>query len=128
MIRLEIQTPRTRTLRFMAGQRASLILEDGTCAELPIASCPCNGREIHFFVRLPFVPSRRTPSPLGTRRHERWADPEPVVECRLHSRPTAPGLGRNLLLDDRHRMYTNATKDLPQKVFAAAVKTPFSGH
>jgi hypothetical protein len=23
---------------------------------------------------------------------------------------------------------TNATKDLPQKVFAAAVKTPFSGH
>jgi cation transport ATPase len=24
--------------------------------------------------------------------------------------------------------YTNATKDLPQKVFAAAVKTPFSGH
>jgi CDP-4-dehydro-6-deoxyglucose reductase len=52
MIRLEIQTPRTRTLRFMAGQRASLILEDSTCAELPIASCPCNGREIHFFVRL----------------------------------------------------------------------------
>jgi hypothetical protein len=24
--------------------------------------------------------------------------------------------------------YTNATKDLPQKVFAAVVKTPFSGH
>jgi hypothetical protein len=24
--------------------------------------------------------------------------------------------------------YTNATKDLPQKVFAVAVKTPFPGH
>jgi hypothetical protein len=24
--------------------------------------------------------------------------------------------------------YTNATKDLPPKVFAVAVKTPFSGH
>lgn len=51
MIQLQVQTPRTRTLRFMAGQRARLTLEDGAGAELPIASCPCNGRNLHFFVR-----------------------------------------------------------------------------
>lgn len=51
IIQLELQTPRTRTLRFMAGQRAQLMLEDGTTRELPIASCPCNGRDLQFFVR-----------------------------------------------------------------------------
>jgi len=51
MIQLQVQTPRTQTLRFMAGQRARLTLEDGVTAELPIASCPCNGRNLHFFVR-----------------------------------------------------------------------------
>jgi CDP-4-dehydro-6-deoxyglucose reductase, E3 len=52
MIQLQLQTPRTQTLRFMAGQRAHLFLEGGAAAELPIASCPCNGRDLHFFVRL----------------------------------------------------------------------------
>lgn len=51
MIQLQLQTPRTQTLRFMAGQRARLALEDGREAELHIASCPCNGRNLHFFVR-----------------------------------------------------------------------------
>ena len=48
---LHVQTPRTQTLRFMAGQRARLTLENGTSAELPIASCPCNGRNLQFLVR-----------------------------------------------------------------------------
>jgi len=48
---LHVQTPRTQTLRFMAGQRAMLTLEHGSTKELPIASCPCNGRDLHFFVR-----------------------------------------------------------------------------
>jgi CDP-4-dehydro-6-deoxyglucose reductase, E3 len=51
MVQLSVQTPRTQTLRFMAGQRARLTLESGTAAELPIASCPCNGRNLQFFVR-----------------------------------------------------------------------------
>ena len=51
MIQLQVQTPRTQTLRFMAGQRARLTLEEGADAELSIASCPCNGRNLHFFVR-----------------------------------------------------------------------------
>jgi CDP-4-dehydro-6-deoxyglucose reductase len=48
---LHVQTPRTQTLRFMAGQRAKLTLEDGATAEIPIASCPCNGRNLQFFIR-----------------------------------------------------------------------------
>jgi len=51
MIQLQLQTPRTQTLRFMAGQRVRLILADGTDTERPIASCPCNGRNLYFLVR-----------------------------------------------------------------------------
>jgi CDP-4-dehydro-6-deoxyglucose reductase len=51
VIELQVQTPRTQTLRFMAGQRAVLTLEEGASAELSIASCPCDGRNLHFFVR-----------------------------------------------------------------------------
>ncbi|MBK5929540.1 2Fe-2S iron-sulfur cluster-binding protein [Halochromatium salexigens] len=48
---LHVQTPRTNTLRFMAGQRARLQLANGVINELPIASCPCNGRNLLFTVR-----------------------------------------------------------------------------
>ncbi|MFW6258382.1 MAG: 2Fe-2S iron-sulfur cluster-binding protein [Halochromatium sp.] len=48
---LHVQTPRTNTLRFMAGQRARLRLADGPEQELPIASCPCNGRNLLFTLR-----------------------------------------------------------------------------
>lgn len=51
LLMLNVQTPRTETLRFMAGQRVVLTLEDGATRELPIASCPCNGRQLWFFVR-----------------------------------------------------------------------------
>jgi CDP-4-dehydro-6-deoxyglucose reductase len=51
VLQLHVQTPRTQTLRFMAGQRAALTLEDGPTAQLPIASCPCNGRNLLFFLR-----------------------------------------------------------------------------
>jgi len=51
LMQLHVQTPRTNTLRFMAGQRARLRLETGVERELPIASCPCNGRNLLFSVR-----------------------------------------------------------------------------
>ncbi|MCO5762837.1 MAG: 2Fe-2S iron-sulfur cluster-binding protein [Chromatiaceae bacterium] len=51
LISLHLQTPRTQTLRFMAGQRALLTLEDDSAAELPIASCPCDARNLRFLVR-----------------------------------------------------------------------------
>lgn len=46
-----VQTPRTKTLRFMAGQRARMTLEDGQSRELPIASCPCDARNLQFLIR-----------------------------------------------------------------------------
>ncbi|UHD15960.1 2Fe-2S iron-sulfur cluster-binding protein [Thiocapsa bogorovii] len=51
LVALNVQTPRTQTLRFMSGQRVRLTLEDGASRELPIASCPCNARNLWFYVR-----------------------------------------------------------------------------
>jgi len=48
---VEVQTPRTKTLRFMAGQRVSLTNEDDVSVTLPIASCPCDSRNLQFVVR-----------------------------------------------------------------------------
>ncbi|MBT8428700.1 MAG: 2Fe-2S iron-sulfur cluster binding domain-containing protein [Gammaproteobacteria bacterium] len=48
---LHVQTPRTKTLRFMAGQRVNMTLEDGQRRELAVASCPCDGRNLQFLVR-----------------------------------------------------------------------------
>ena len=51
VVALHVQTPRTQTLRFMAGQRARLAFESGDTTELHVASCPCNGRNLQFYVR-----------------------------------------------------------------------------
>lgn len=47
---LHLQTPRSRRLRFLAGQSAQLALADGSSASLPIASCPCDDRNLQFHV------------------------------------------------------------------------------
>lgn len=49
---VHLQTPRTHRLRFLAGQSVTLGLArgDGVRATLPIASCPCDDRNLHFFV------------------------------------------------------------------------------
>ena len=50
---LHLQTPRTRRLRFLAGPSVTLGLargESGVHAGLPLASCPCDDRNLHFFV------------------------------------------------------------------------------
>ena len=50
---LHLQTPRTNRLRFLAGQTATL---SATCAgdevqaTYPIASCPCDDRNLHFYI------------------------------------------------------------------------------
>ena len=49
---LHLQTPRTNRLRFLAGQHVTLRAADGVEAELPIASCPCDDRNLQFHVRL----------------------------------------------------------------------------
>lgn len=45
---LHLQTPRSSRLRFLAGQSATLGFPAGGEAVLPIASCPCDDRNIQF--------------------------------------------------------------------------------
>jgi len=48
---LHLQTPRTNRLRFLAGQSVSLALPGGPSASCPVASCPCDERNLQFHVR-----------------------------------------------------------------------------
>ncbi|MDE2614005.1 MAG: 2Fe-2S iron-sulfur cluster binding domain-containing protein [Burkholderiales bacterium] len=48
---LHLQTPRSQRLRFLAGQSLALAFADDDASTLqPIASCPCDDRNLHFFV------------------------------------------------------------------------------
>jgi len=60
---LHLQTPRTHRLRFLAGQRVTLGLAvgDDVHASYPIASCPCDDRNLQFFV------ARDIEDPFATR-------------------------------------------------------------
>lgn len=49
---LHLQTPRTQRLRFLAGQSVRLDMDDNISAIHPIASCPCDDRNIQFHIRL----------------------------------------------------------------------------
>jgi CDP-4-dehydro-6-deoxyglucose reductase len=49
---LTLQTPRTSRLRFLAGQNLRLQLPNDLSADLPIASCPCDDRNIEFHLKL----------------------------------------------------------------------------
>jgi CDP-4-dehydro-6-deoxyglucose reductase len=48
---LHLQTPRSNRLRFLAGQSVSLALGEGISASFPVASCPCDDRNLQFHVR-----------------------------------------------------------------------------
>jgi CDP-4-dehydro-6-deoxyglucose reductase len=51
LLLLQLRTPRSQTLQFLAGQNARLTLPDGSAHVLPIASCPCNGMVLEFHLR-----------------------------------------------------------------------------
>lgn len=48
---LHLQTPRSQRLRFLAGQGVTLQVGTAYTADLPIASCPCDDRNVLFHVR-----------------------------------------------------------------------------
>jgi CDP-4-dehydro-6-deoxyglucose reductase len=48
---LQLQTPRTRRLRFLAGQSVSLALPGRPSTTFPVASCPCDDRNLQFHIR-----------------------------------------------------------------------------
>ena len=47
---LNLKTPRTKRLRFLAGQNAILSRGDLPALELPIASCPCDDMNLQFHI------------------------------------------------------------------------------
>lgn len=51
MLLLHLQTPRNNRLRFLAGQNATLQLGHSISAEFPVASCPCDDRNLQFHIR-----------------------------------------------------------------------------
>ena len=50
VIQLHLQTPRSQRLRFIAGQSVTLTAGDGSSTILPIASCPCDDRNLLFHI------------------------------------------------------------------------------
>jgi CDP-4-dehydro-6-deoxyglucose reductase len=50
MVLLHLQTPRTQRLRFFAGQGVTLRVGQSFSADLPIASCPCDDRNVLFHI------------------------------------------------------------------------------
>ena len=53
---VHVQTPRSNRLRFLAGQSVTLGLAgngDDCSATYPVASCPCDDRNLHFHVARP---------------------------------------------------------------------------
>ena len=60
---LHLQTPRSHRLRFLAGQWVMLGIAqgEGVRARHPIASCPCDDRNLHFFI------ARDAADPLAAR-------------------------------------------------------------
>lgn len=50
MLLLHLRTPRSNTLRFLAGQRAQLALGRGITRRLSIASCPCDSLNLQFHI------------------------------------------------------------------------------
>ncbi len=54
MVLLHLQTPRTKRLQFLAGQSVTLETGNGAEEDFPVASCPCDDRNLQFHVqRLP---------------------------------------------------------------------------
>ena len=51
VVLLQVRTPRSGGLRFLAGQSASLCFDGMTPVELPIASCPCDSLHLRFHLR-----------------------------------------------------------------------------
>lgn len=50
MLIMHVQTPRIQRLRFLAGQSVTLSLDDKTSIDIPIASCPCDDRNLLFHI------------------------------------------------------------------------------
>ncbi len=48
LVLLHLQTPRTKRLQFLAGQSVTLETGNGAEGDYPVASCPCDDRNLQF--------------------------------------------------------------------------------
>ncbi len=51
VVMLHLQMPRSNRLRFLAGQSVTLTTLGAEAIQLPVASCPCDDRNLQFHVR-----------------------------------------------------------------------------
>lgn len=51
MALLHLQTPRTKRLQFLAGQSVTIETANGAEADYPVASCPCDDRNLQFHIQ-----------------------------------------------------------------------------
>jgi CDP-4-dehydro-6-deoxyglucose reductase len=74
-LQLHLQTPRTHRLRFLAGQSVILGLPGAESAQARhcVASCPCDDRNLHFFLH------RDAEDPVATRLFEQAVKPGDAV-------------------------------------------------
>ncbi len=70
---LHVRTPRSQRLRFLAGQHATIALDDALKARLPIASCPCDDMNLQFHI------PRRPGDPFCDYAFNRLRANEPVT-------------------------------------------------
>jgi CDP-4-dehydro-6-deoxyglucose reductase len=116
---LHLQTPRTHRLRFLAGQSVTLGVADarGDVSEsLPLASCPCDERNLHFHVALesggPLAAlvargQLAVGQPIDVRVRTAilsWQRIEPVHPC---SSPATPGLAPSRVSSSMRSPKTN---------------------
>jgi len=73
VIQLNVRTPRSRGLRFLAGQGVTLHFDGMRPKHLPIASCPCDSLQLRFHVR------RRAGDPFSELVFERLKKGREVV-------------------------------------------------
>lgn len=69
---LTLRTPRSNTLRFLAGQQVELAIPGAGRRRKSIASCPCNGRDLQFHCR------RRAGDAFAEHLFDRLAVGDPV--------------------------------------------------
>jgi CDP-4-dehydro-6-deoxyglucose reductase len=50
VVMLQLQTPRNSRLRFLAGQSVTLSMHGAEAIQLPVASCPCDDRNLQFHI------------------------------------------------------------------------------
>jgi CDP-4-dehydro-6-deoxyglucose reductase len=73
IIQFNVRTPRSRGLRFLAGQGVTLHFDGMRPKHLPIASCPCDSLQLRFHVR------RRADDPFSELVFERLKKGREVV-------------------------------------------------